>query len=168
MSNEHKQLFVLGGAGYIGGAVLVGYKKAYPNFHYTALIRNEDYVPAFEGERSDACKSATTKRIPIAIGVKTVIGTHSELDKITDLVAQADIVLNAADADDLPLVKAILNGLKNRNASGGLKPILIHTSGTGVATDHAQGEYTDEKPLYNASNILLLPIQYMTLMAPSG
>jgi len=30
-----------------------------------------------------------------------------------------------------------------------LKPILIHTSGTGVATDHAEGEYRDEKPLYN-------------------
>lgn len=97
-----------------------------------------------------------------------MIGTHSELSKITDLVAQADIVLNAADADDLPLVKAILNGLKSRNASGGLKPILIHTGGTGVATDHAEGEYRDEKPLYNASNILLLHIPYMTLMAPSG
>ena len=100
--------------------------------------------------------------------MKTVIGTHSELDKITDLVAQADIVLNAADADDLPLAKAVLNGLKNRNASGGSKPILIHTSGTGVATDHAEGEYRDEKPLYNASNILLPPIPYVMLMAPSG
>jgi len=97
-----------------------------------------------------------------------VIGDHSELGKITDLVAQADIVLNSADADDLPLTKAVLNGLKNRNASGGLKPILIHTSGTGVASDHAEGEYRDEKPLYNASNILLLHMPNRTLMAPSG
>lgn len=93
-------------------------------------------------------------RTSIAIGVKTVIGDHSELSKITDLVAQADIVLNAADADDLPLVKAVLNGLKICNTSGGVKPILIHTSGTGVATDHAVGEYRDEKPLYNASRTL--------------
>ena len=97
-----------------------------------------------------------------------MIGDHSELGKITDLVAQADIVLNSADADDLPLTKAVLNGLKNRNASGGLKPILIHTSGTGVASDHAEGEYRDEKPLYNASNILLLHMPNRTLMAPSG
>ena len=100
--------------------------------------------------------------------MKTVIGDHSELGKIAGLVAQADIVVNAADADDLPLTKAILNGLKTRNAAGGLRPILIHTSGTGVATDRAEGEYKDEKPLYNASNILLLPIPYRTLMVPSG
>ena len=97
-----------------------------------------------------------------------MIGDHSELDKITDLVGEADIVLNAADADDLPLTNAVLSGLKNRNDSGGLKPILIHTSGTGVATDRAGGEYRDEKPLYNASSILLLFIPYSTLMAPSG
>lgn len=60
MSNEHNQVFVLGAAGYIGGAILVGYKKAFPTFHYTALIRNKDYVPAFEGEREDPRKSATT------------------------------------------------------------------------------------------------------------
>jgi len=59
MSNEHNRVFVLGAAGYIGGAILVGYKKAFPTFHYTALIRNKDYIPAFEGERDDACKSAT-------------------------------------------------------------------------------------------------------------
>jgi nucleoside-diphosphate-sugar epimerase len=168
MSSEYKQVFVLGAAGYIGGAVLVGYKKAFPTFHYTALIRNKDYVPAFEGERDAAYKSATIQRISIAIGVKTVIGDHSELGKITDLVVQADIVINVADADDLPLTKAVLNGLRNRNASGGLKPILIHTSGTGVASDHAEGEYREEKPLYNASNILLLPIPYGALMASSG
>lgn len=104
----------------------------------------------------------------IAIGVKTVIGDHSELSKIADLAAQADIVLNVADADDLPLTKAVLNGLKNRNASGGLKPILIHTSGTGVATDHAEGEYRGEKPLYNASNISLLLIPHTSLTLLSG
>src|SRR5258708_2836614 len=130
MSNQHKQVFVLGAAGYIGGAVLVGYKKAFPTFQYTAFIRNKDYVPAFEGEHDDTCKSAilnASDRTSIAIGVETVIGDHSELGKITDLVAQADIVINAADADDLPLTKAVLNGLKNRNASGDVKPILIHT-----------------------------------------
>jgi len=105
--------------------------------------------------------------MPIAIGVKTVIGDHSELGKITDLVAQADIVLNAADADDLPLTKAVLNGLKNHVPSGGLKPILIHTSGTGVASDRAEGEYRDEKPIYNASDILLPPIPHMALMVTS-
>jgi nucleoside-diphosphate-sugar epimerase len=168
MSNEHNQVFVLGAAGYIGGAILVGYKKAFPTFHYTALIRNKDYVPAFEGERDDACKPATTYPISIAIGVKTVIGDHSELVKITDLVAQADIVLNAADADDFPLTKAVLNGLKIRSASVGLKPILIHTSGTGVASDHAEGEYRDEKPLYDASELSLLPTPSGMLTVPSG
>ena len=163
MSNEHKQVFVLGAAGYIGGAVLAGYKKAFPTFQYTALIRNKDYVPAFDGEHDGAANRPLlneTDHASIAIGVKTVIGDHSELSRITDLVAQADIVLSAADADDLPLTKAILSGLKIRNASGGVKPILIHTSGTGVASDRAVGEYRDDKPLYNASSTLRLSIPY--------
>jgi len=64
MSNEQKQVFVLGAAGYIGGAILVGYKKAFPTFQYTALIRNEGYVPAFEGERDDVANRPLLNESP--------------------------------------------------------------------------------------------------------
>lgn len=42
-------IFVLGATGYIGGAVLVGYKKAYPDYDFVALVRNEKNVAAVEG-----------------------------------------------------------------------------------------------------------------------
>jgi hypothetical protein len=70
-----------------------------------------------------------------------VNGSHEDLDTIQSLAAQADIVVNAADADDLPLTKAILAGLKARSKSVSFKPILIHTSGSGVISDQAEGEF---------------------------
>ena len=43
-------IFVLGATGYIGGSVLVGYKKAYPDYDYVALVRSESNIPAVEGK----------------------------------------------------------------------------------------------------------------------
>lgn len=76
------------------------------------------------------------------MGIACVVhGSHDDLEKIQNLAAQADIVVNAADADDLPLTKAILEGLKARSVTATFKPILIHTSGTGVISDQAEGEF---------------------------
>jgi len=67
-------------------------------------------------------------------------GSHDDLDKIKSLASEADIVMNCADADDLPLTMAILSGLRER-ANKGSKGILLHTSGTGVVSDTAEGEF---------------------------
>ena len=85
------------------------------------------------------------------------VGTHQELDRVASLSANADIVLNAADADDLPLTRAIISGLKERAKSKpGLKPILLHTSGTGVIADKAQGNFTDSaKKVYDVCSLRL-------------
>ena len=79
-----------------------------------------------------------------ATGVFNVIhGSHEDLDRIRDIASQTDIVVNAADADDMPLTKAILEGFKARARTVAHQPILIHTSGTGVVADEAEGEFTE-------------------------
>jgi hypothetical protein len=109
------------------GAVLKRILAAYPHFPVTALVRNEKNIEAVR-----------------AAGVSNVIcGSHDDLDRIRDLASQADIVINAADADDLPLTKAILEGLKARAKTVTHKSILIHTSGTGVVCDDAEGEFAE-------------------------
>ncbi len=81
-------------------------------------------------------------------GVKAVVGTHQELDKVERLAEDAQIVFNLvipyptsqrkcdtespcqADADDELLIKAILSGAKTRQALVGESSVLIHTGST--------------------------------------
>jgi hypothetical protein len=105
----------------------------------TALVRNQKDLEAIR-----------------AIGVTNVVqGSHDDLDMIENLATQADIVVNAADADDLPLTKAILQGLKARTKTIGYKAILIHTSGTGVVSDQAEGEFLPSgQKIWNVRSIV--------------
>lgn len=115
-----QSVFVLGATGYIGGSILVGIQQRYPEFNYTALVRNPKDNPALE-----------------AIGVRVLQGSHSDLELIEKVAAQHDIVVNCADADDLPLTTAILKGMidRSKSRSSPRKPILIHTSGTSVLSE---------------------------------
>lgn len=72
------------------------------------------------------------------------------MDIIEEQASKADIVLNTADADDLELTKAILRGIK-RTTAGGKRPILIHTSGTGVASKKPTGIFDPNQKVYNVS-----------------
>jgi hypothetical protein len=77
--------------------------------------------------------------------------------KIRETVEQSDIVINTADADDLPLTRAVLQGLTTRakNQRGlARSPILIHTSGTGVVTDKAEGEFLPSTRIYNVRLVI--------------
>ncbi|KIJ63848.1 hypothetical protein HYDPIDRAFT_133756 [Hydnomerulius pinastri MD-312] len=116
-------------SGYIGGAVLLRLLD-HPTFassEITALLRKAEKVPAFE-----------------SIGVKTVLGSNSDLDLLEKQASQSDIVFACANADDVPACEAILKGLKKRHQATGTVPILIHTSTNptpGVLTDKAGGNY---------------------------
>jgi len=122
-------LFILGATGYIGGSVLAALKKEYPsNLKITALVRNEKDFPAVR-----------------ALGIDIVHGTKADLDKIRDAASDADIVLAALDNDDVPLVQAIIAGLETRAKTASKKPILIHTSGTGVIGEDGKGNFKETK-----------------------
>lgn len=69
------------------------------------------------------------------MGIKTVI-TDLNSPGLADIVSQYDIVLHLADADLFDAAKSIVAGLEKRASTNpAKKPILIHTSGTGVLLD---------------------------------
>ncbi|TDL24607.1 NAD(P)-binding protein [Rickenella mellea] len=118
-------VFFLGATGYVGGAFLVALKSAYPDSRITALVRSE--------EKGAAVKAAGAQQI--------IVGSHEEHEKIRAASAEADVVVNAADSDYLPLTSAIIAGLKERAKKGGKKPLLFHTSGTGVIYVGTEGKF---------------------------
>jgi len=130
-------IFVTGATGYIGGSVVARLLE-HPNassFQITALVRSPEKAAKLE-----------------SVGVRTAIGSLSELDKVEKLTSEADVVISMADADDLDATKATLKGLKTRHETTGKVPILIHTSGTGVLIDNAKGMYTYDT-IYNDNNV---------------
>ncbi|OJT02633.1 hypothetical protein TRAPUB_6814 [Trametes pubescens] len=114
--------------GYIGGSVLGNLlSNVNPSLDLTVLVR-------------DAAKAHKLNQL----GVKIVLGELDDVENIQTLASQADIVLECADADHLDSTKAVLAGLKQRYKDTDKVPTLIHTSGTGVLTDHAAGMYATD------------------------
>ncbi|KAH7097495.1 NAD(P)-binding protein [Auriculariales sp. MPI-PUGE-AT-0066] len=121
-----KRVFVLGATGYIGGGVLVHLKQLYPEWTFAALVRNEKHDAAVK-----------------AVGVSEIIrGDHSAHDIIRSESAKADVVLRCADAGDIPLTQAVLDGLSERVKKGSAPGILLHTSGTSIVADDSDGAWT--------------------------
>ncbi|EPQ52538.1 NAD P-binding protein [Gloeophyllum trabeum ATCC 11539] len=122
-------VFITGATGYLGGSVLQRL-LAHPertSFSITALVRNVEKAKLLE----EFC-------------VKTTIGSYSDLDKLEAAASTADVFFAIANCDDLPAAKAILQGLKKRHAETGKQPILIHTSGSAIIIDNAQGKYASD------------------------
>ncbi|RPD82721.1 NAD-P-binding protein [Lentinus tigrinus ALCF2SS1-7] len=131
-------IFLTGATGYIGGAVLARL-LSHPSastFDITVLVRNAEKAKILESK----------------FPVKAVVGSHQELDKVESLAENAHVVFELAESDNVPFIKAILSGLRKRHAKLGDLPILIHTSGTGLLTDDARGEYATET-IYDDLNV---------------
>ncbi|KAI0358736.1 NAD-P-binding protein [Trametes cingulata] len=136
MSPDRAKVFLLGATGYIGGGVLARLlSNSKPLFDITVLLR-------------DAVKADKLK----PFGVKTVLGTLDDTDKIESLASQADIVFECADADHLDSTKAMLAGLKRRHRETGRTPALIHTQFLGVLADNAAGMYATDD-IYNDNDV---------------
>jgi len=130
-------IFFTGATGYIGGAVLqrlLDHPKS-SSFQITALVRSEEKA-----------KKLNT------LGVKTAVGSLDDLDKLSELASEAEVVIHAAHSDHVPAIKAILDGIKKRHEKTGEVPILIHTSGTGVLSDDAKGDRISDT-VYNDTNV---------------
>ncbi|GBE86901.1 NAD-P-binding protein [Sparassis crispa] len=135
MSNASRTpIFITGVTGYVGGAVLTRL-LAHPSaktLDITVFLRSAEKAKLLES----------------SFGVRTVVGTIAELDKLEAQAAAAHVVFSITDSDDIPATEAILRGLRKRHATTGDLPILIHTSGTGELMDNAKGLYTTDT-IYN-------------------
>ncbi|OSC98263.1 NAD-P-binding protein [Trametes coccinea BRFM310] len=137
-SDSKLKIFFTGATGYIGGSVLqrlIQHPKA-STFEITALVRS--------AEKAKALKEK--------FGVNAVVGSYAERDKLETLAGDADVVFSCADADDLAAVQAFIQGMKGHKERTGKRPLFIHTSGTGVLTDHANGRYASDK-IYHDSRL---------------
>ncbi|KAJ5109059.1 hypothetical protein N7456_005734 [Penicillium angulare] len=113
------------GAGYIGLNVLDQLLDA--KYPVTVLTRHIEQAAALE------------KR-----GVNPIIGSLSDLDLLTTQAAKHPIIINTASCEDLPSVQAILAGVRQRVFEN-IPATYLHTSGTGILEDGADGMYKGDK-----------------------
>ncbi|PPR05405.1 hypothetical protein CVT24_008019 [Panaeolus cyanescens] len=124
------KILITGGTGYLGSGVLsrlLDHSDA-SSFEITALVRSSDKASKLQ-----------------SLGVKTIVGSYNadNLAFLKEAAANADIVIAMADSDTLPPALAILEGQKKRFAETGIKPVLIHTSGSAIVMDDARGMHPD-------------------------
>jgi uncharacterized protein YbjT (DUF2867 family) len=100
------KIFILGATGYLGGAVVTELLRTSAAFTITALVRKDQDIETLQ-----------------TLGIKTIKGSFTDVDKIEEASRDADIVYNAADADDMSLTQAVLKGLKSKKQRG----VLIQT-----------------------------------------
>ncbi|KAJ5950009.1 hypothetical protein N7454_001593 [Penicillium verhagenii] len=112
------RIFVTGAAGYIGGHTTGALIAAHPEHQIVTLVRNEEQAAKLQSHW------------PTII---TVVGTLDDDKLIKEESAKANVVLQLASSDHIPVVKSAIAGL----AIGGGK--LIHISGTGVLNDMSTG-----------------------------
>jgi nucleoside-diphosphate-sugar epimerase len=113
------EIFVTGASGYIGGSVAQRLMQA--GHRVRGLVRS--------AAKADAVKK---------LGIEPVEGTLDSSDVLTREAKRADGVVNAANSDHRGAVEALLAGLAGSN-----KPFL-HTSGSSVVSDTANGEPSDK------------------------
>lgn len=133
MPASSTNIFIIGATGYIGGAILTELIRTSASFSITALARKNSDIEALE-----------------KLGVKAIQGSFLDGDIIERASSEADVVINAADADDMGLAQAIIKGLKSRKERG----VLIQTSGTGLLMESYKGELTpEESKIWNDNDI---------------
>ena len=112
------KVLLTGASGYIGGSVADGLLKR--GDKVVGLVRSR--------EKADAVEK---------LGIQPLIGTLDDADLLRNAAADADAVVNAADSDHQGAIEAMLDGLE-----GSGKP-FVHTSGSSVISDTANGEASE-------------------------
>ncbi|KAK7035901.1 NmrA domain-containing protein [Favolaschia claudopus] len=136
-----KNILFIGGTGYIGGPILSRFLQRHdPSLTISALVRSPD--------KAAKLRALHTQGVQINV----VVGSHNDAALVEALVAEADVVFSLADCDDLQAAQSILRGLKKRFDATGVKPTLIHMSGTGCLGDRAKGEFSSST-VYNDMDI---------------
>ncbi|CCM05825.1 uncharacterized protein FIBRA_08059 [Fibroporia radiculosa] len=138
MSTSRVAISLTGATGYIGGSVLTRllHHPSAATFDITVFVRSAEKAKLLEEK----------------FGVKAVVGTHADSDKLEAFAEQSHVIFSCADSDNLPAIQAILRGLRKRHTATGDVPILIHTSGSGTVCDMAGGMFISET-IYSDMNV---------------
>lgn len=112
------KLFVTGASGFIGGSVAA--TAASRGHQVRGLVRSV--------EKANLCRK---------FGITPVYGTLADHDLLFEEAQTADAVINAASSDNREVVNTLLNALTDSGKA------LLHTSGSSVVADDAEGEPGD-------------------------
>lgn len=112
------RIFVTGASGFIGGS-----------FAAEAVRRGH--------EVRGLVRSPQKARACAAFGIAPVHGDLADHDLLASEASAADAVVNAASSDDRPAVNALLKALSGSGKA------LLHTSGSSIVADDANGEPSD-------------------------
>lgn len=123
-----KNVFVVG-PGFIGWNVVD--RLVSENYKVTGLVR----------------RAAHGQQLQLS-GAQFIISDLDDSVTIKTQTIQHDIIFHTATAVYLPSVEAILAGVAER-AKQGKSTIFIHTSGTSVLNDNANGEFEGDKSYHD-------------------
>jgi nucleoside-diphosphate-sugar epimerase len=112
------RIFVTGASGFIGGSFAA--EAARRGHQVRGLVRSP--------QKAQACE---------AFGIVPVHGSLADHDLLALEASAADAVVNAASSDDRPSIEALLKALS------GSGKCLLHTSGSSIVADDANGEPSD-------------------------
>ncbi|KAF3221656.1 hypothetical protein TWF106_005945 [Orbilia oligospora] len=123
------KVFLTGGTGYIGGAILTALLRS-PDLEVTTLVRSKFAIETLTSP-------VTNPKFFTGSTPKCVLGSLSDTDLLRKSASESDIVVNCASANDLPAAEALINGLSENGE--GRKRIFIHTSGTSAFATYNDG-----------------------------
>lgn len=128
------KIFVTGAAGYIGGSVA---EKLMASGHeLTGLARS--------GEQAE---------VLAARGIKPVVGTLDDAEILAKAALDADGVVNAASADHPASVVTLVTALERSGK------FLVHTTGSAIVADGADGAAPTRAPLSEDDHFEPLPFR---------
>jgi hypothetical protein len=94
-------------------------------------------------------------------------GSFSDLALIEQTSSAHDIVINAADSDDLPLTRSINRGLAHARKSG-KKGVLVHVSGTQLIESPPTGNLDEGWPVYDVSGTNVVGCDHAKIRSDRG
>lgn len=107
------------------GTILTELLDVYPASNITVSIRKEAQRDLFK-----------------PLGVNIAVGDYSDVRYLSKLASENDIVINYAVAfgGDEPAIQAIVEALEERAQHAVVKPVYIHSGGTGTVMYGLNGE----------------------------
>lgn len=116
------RILVTGATGYIGGSLAEHLRDA--GHTISGLVRSDERAAFLRGR-----------------GILPVVGSLADKDILAAEGGDVDVIVNTAEADDTDLVRNLLAALD------GTGKLLVHTSGSSIVVDDAQGAFASETVL---------------------
>jgi nucleoside-diphosphate-sugar epimerase len=128
------KVFVTGATGYIGGSV--SNRLVQSGYEVWGLARSEEKAQLLRGR-----------------GITPVLGSLDNADVLSQTAKQSDGVIHAASADHRSAVEVFVAALAKSGK------FFIHTTGSGIVNDQADGEYSPARRITEDTYFEVIPFR---------